>query len=92
VAEYKQVTLLFADVAHLMDIAKAVGAEQLREIMAGLVDAAATVVKRYGRTVDKFTGDGVTAIFGAALALDHAPSGVSSRAGHSGEMGRLAVC
>ena len=28
-AEYKQVTVLFADVVHSMDIAKAVGAERL---------------------------------------------------------------
>ncbi|HEY6575929.1 MAG TPA: adenylate/guanylate cyclase domain-containing protein, partial [Mycobacterium sp.] len=72
-AEYKQVTVLFADVVHSMDIAAAVGAERLREIMAGLVDRAAAVVKRYGGTVDKFTGDGVMALFGAPVALeDHA--------------------
>ena len=57
-AEYKQVTVLFADVVHSMDIAAAVGAERLREIMAELVDRAAAVVQRYGGTVDKFTGDG----------------------------------
>src|ERR1700676_4722702 len=34
-AEYKQVTVLFADVVHSTDIAAAVGAERLREIMAG---------------------------------------------------------
>jgi pimeloyl-ACP methyl ester carboxylesterase len=32
-AEYKQVTVLFADVVHSMDIAAAVGGERLREIM-----------------------------------------------------------
>ena len=57
-AEYKQVTVLFADVVHSMDIAAAVGAERLREIMAELADRCAAVVKRYGGTVDKFTGDG----------------------------------
>jgi adenylate cyclase len=60
-AEYKQVTVLFADVVHSMDIAAAVGAERLREVMAELVDRAAAVVKRYGGTVDKFTGDGIMA-------------------------------
>ena len=39
-AEYKQVTVLFADVVHSMDIAAAVGAERLREIMAELVNRA----------------------------------------------------
>ncbi|MGZ4576199.1 MAG: AAA family ATPase [Mycobacterium sp.] len=72
-AEYKQVTVLFADVVHSMDIAAAVGAERLREIMTRLVGAAATVVQRFGGTVDKFTGDGIMAVFGAPVALeDHA--------------------
>jgi class 3 adenylate cyclase len=72
-AEYKQVTVLFADVVHSMDIAAAVGAERLREIMTALVQQATAVVQRYGGTVDKFTGDGIMAVFGAPVALeDHA--------------------
>jgi class 3 adenylate cyclase len=72
-AEYKQVTVLFADVVHSMDIAASVGAERLREIMAELFDRCAAVVRRYGGTVDKFTGDGIMAVFGAPVALeDHA--------------------
>jgi len=75
-AEYKQVTVLFADVVHSMDIAAAVGAERLREIMTELVNRAAGVVQRYGGTVDKFTGDGIMAVFGAPVALeDHAVRG-----------------
>jgi class 3 adenylate cyclase len=72
-AEYKQVTVLFADVVRSMDIAAVVGAERLREIMAELVGRAAAVVQRYNGTVDKFTGDGIMAVFGAPVALeDHA--------------------
>jgi adenylate cyclase len=72
-AEYKQVTVLFADVVHSMDIAATVGAERLGEIMAELVDGATAVVQRFGGTVDKFTGDGIMALFGAPVALeDHA--------------------
>ena len=72
-AEYKQVTVLFADVVHSMDIATSVGTERLREIMTELVERCAAVVRRYGGTVDKFTGDGIMAVFGAPVALeDHA--------------------
>jgi adenylate cyclase len=72
-AEYKQVTVLFADVVHSMDIAAAVGTERLREIMAELLDRSTGVVKRYGGTVSQFTGDGIMAVFGAPVTLeDHA--------------------
>lgn len=72
-AEYKQVTVLFADVVHSMDIAAAVGAERLREIMTALVDRASRVVRRYGGIADQFTGDGLMALFGVPISLeDHA--------------------
>ena len=51
-AEFKQVTVLSADVVHSMEIAAAVGGEQLREIMTQLVNRSSTVVQRYGGTVD----------------------------------------
>jgi class 3 adenylate cyclase len=91
-AEYKQVTVLFADVAHSMDIAAAVGTERLREIMAELADRCAAVVKRYGGTVDKFTGDGIMAVFGAPVALeDHAVRACLAALGVQEEAKGLAV-
>jgi adenylate cyclase len=91
-AEYKQVTVLFADVVHSMDIAAAVGAERLREIMAQLVNITTAVVMRYGGTVDKFTGDGVMAVFGAPVALeDHAIRACLAALGIQGEAARLAA-
>jgi adenylate cyclase len=72
-AEYKQVTVLFADVVRSMDIAASLGPERLREVMTELVNRSAIVVQRYGGTVDKFTGDGIMALFGAPITLeDHA--------------------
>ena len=71
-AEYKQVTVLFADVVRSMDIAAALDMERLREIMTEVVERSAAVAQRYGGTVE-YTGDGVMAIFGAPTALeDHA--------------------
>jgi class 3 adenylate cyclase len=90
-AEYKQVTVLFADVVHSMDIAATVGAERLREIMAELVNRATAVVQRYGSTVDKFTGDGIMAVFGAPVALeDHATRACLAALGVQEEAKRLA--
>jgi class 3 adenylate cyclase len=91
-AEYKQVTALFADVVRSMDIAAAVGAERLREIMAEFADRCAAVVQRYGGTVDKFTGDGIMAVFGAPVALeDHAILASLAALGVQEEAKRLAV-
>jgi class 3 adenylate cyclase len=91
-AEYKQVTVLFADVVHSMDIAATVGPERLREIMADLADRCAAVVQRYGGTVDKFTGDGIMAVFGAPTALeDHALRACLAALGIQEEVTRLAA-
>ena len=73
IGEHKQVTVLFADVVGSMRLAAAVDAERLQEIMNDLFNRAAAVVQRYQGTVDKFTGDGLMALFGAPVALeDHA--------------------
>jgi adenylate cyclase len=91
-AEFKQVTVLFADVVQSMDIAATVGAERLREIMTELVNRASAVVQRYGGTVDKFTGDGIMAVFGAPVALeDHAIRACLAALDIQEETGRLAT-
>src|SRR3984893_4230661 len=72
-AEYKQVTVLFADVVHSMDIAATVGAERLREIMTELVSRAAVVVQRYGGAGEKVPGRGIMAVFGAPVGFEDSP-------------------
>lgn len=72
-AEYKQVTVLFADVVRSMDIAAALDLERLREIMSEVLQRAVAVARRYGGGTVEYTGDGVMALFGAPVALeDHA--------------------
>nr|WP_239656230.1 adenylate/guanylate cyclase domain-containing protein [Mycobacterium riyadhense] len=66
-------TVLFADVVGSMHLAAQLGPERLRELMTEVFNRSATEVRRYGGTVDKFTGDGIMAVFGAPVALeDHA--------------------
>ena len=84
--------MLFADVVHSMDIAAAVGPERLREIMAELASRAAVVVQHFGGTVDKFTGDGIMAVFGAPVALeDHTVPACLAALEMQGEIARLAA-
>lgn len=90
--EYKQVTVLFADVVRSMDIAAAVGAERLREIMAELAGRGAAVIQRYGGRMEKFTGDGLMALFGAPVTMeDHAIRACLAALDIQAEAGRLAA-
>ncbi|MBX7432442.1 AAA family ATPase [Mycobacterium sp. Y57] len=74
--EHKYVTVLFADVVGSMKLAAVLDTERLQEIMNELFNRSAAVVQRFQGTMDKFTGDGLMALFGAPLALeDHALRG-----------------
>jgi class 3 adenylate cyclase len=51
-AEYKQVTVLFADVVRSMGIAAVLDVERVREIMTELVERSAAVARHYAGTVE----------------------------------------
>ena len=71
--ERKQVSVLFADVVGSMELASQADPETWRRTMERLFALSCDAVHRYEGTVDKFTGDGVMAIFGAPIAHeDHA--------------------
>ncbi|HKA67164.1 MAG TPA: adenylate/guanylate cyclase domain-containing protein [Solirubrobacterales bacterium] len=72
-AERKQVTVLFADVSGSMDLAERQDPEEWRKIMQRFFSILADAVTKFEGTVDKFTGDGIMAVFGAPVAHeDHA--------------------
>ena len=91
-AKYKQVTVLFADVVHSMDLAAALEMERYREVMTELVERSAAVVNHYGGGTVESTGDGVMGIFGAPIALeDHAFRGCLAALAIQEEANRLAA-
>jgi class 3 adenylate cyclase/tetratricopeptide (TPR) repeat protein len=66
--ERKQVTVLFADVSGSMDLAEGQDPEEWRKIMQRFFAILTEAVERFEGTVDKFTGDGIMAVFGAPIA------------------------
>lgn len=71
--ERKWVSVLFADVAGSMGRAEGLDAEEWADLMDRFFSACAEAVTATGGTVDKFTGDGIMAVFGAPVAQeDHA--------------------
>src|SRR4051812_837338 len=71
--EHKHVTVLFADVMGSMDLAESQDPEAWRRIMDRFFAILCEGVHRFEGTVDKFTGDGIMALFGAPIAHeDHA--------------------
>lgn len=73
IAERKQVSVLFCDMADSLNLAGRLDPEVWRAILAEFLEIFREEVERFDGTVDKFTGDGAMAIFGAPVAQeDHA--------------------
>jgi len=71
--ERKLVTVLFADVANYTSISEKLDPEEVHQIMDGCFKVLMDEIHRYEGTIDKFTGDGIMALFGAPVAHeDHA--------------------
>src|SRR5512136_75517 len=71
--ERKLVTVLFADTAGYTSMSEKLDPEEVHQIMEGCLQILMDEIHRYEGTIDKFTGDGVMALFGAPLAHeDHA--------------------
>ena len=71
--ERKLVTVFFADVANYTSISEKLDPEEVHQIMDGCFKLLMDEIHRYEGTIDKFTGDGVMALFGAPVSHeDHA--------------------
>jgi class 3 adenylate cyclase len=71
--ERKLVTVLFADVKGSMQLAEQMDPEEWSQIMQRFFRILSDGVERFEGFVDKFTGDGIMALFGAPIAHeDHA--------------------
>jgi class 3 adenylate cyclase/tetratricopeptide (TPR) repeat protein len=71
--ERKQVTVMFSDVQSSMELAESVDSETWRAVMDRFYSLVGECVNRFEGTVNKFTGDGAMALFGAPIAHeDHA--------------------
>jgi len=69
--ERKQVTVLFADVKGSMELAEHLDPEEWSRIMANFFRILSEGVERFEGFVDKFTGDGIMALFGAPIAHEN---------------------
>lgn len=71
--EEVEATILFSDIRGFSSMAERLPAREVAEILARHLAAMAEVVLSHGGTIDKFSGDGVMAVFGAPdPAPDHA--------------------
>ena len=72
-AEYKLVTILFADVVGSTDLIDRLGAERARVVLDRTLQRASAAVDEYGGTVARLMGDGLLAFFGAPQAHEDDP-------------------
>jgi class 3 adenylate cyclase/tetratricopeptide (TPR) repeat protein len=71
--ERKQVTVLFCDTEGFSVLSEKLGPEKVYSIIGDVFEMLIHKVNEFGGTVNKMTGDGVMALFGAPIALEDAP-------------------
>ena len=72
-SERRQVTTLFSDLSGYTRLAEQLDPEELREVLAAVIQAVEQTIQRYGGQVAKLVGDGVMALFGARRAEEDDP-------------------
>jgi class 3 adenylate cyclase/Flp pilus assembly protein TadD len=71
--ERREVTILFADVTNFTAASHGLDSEDVYEFINETISTLVEVVRKYGGTIDKFTGDGLMALFGAPVAHENDP-------------------
>ncbi len=71
--ERKQVTVMFCDMQGFTPLSEKLDQEKVYSIMDEVFETLIHKVIDYGGTVNKMTGDGIMALFGAPIALEEAP-------------------
>lgn len=69
--ERREVAVLFADAVGFTSLAASLDAESVFELINDLLGRLVECVHRYDGMVDKFTGDGLMAVFGAPIAHEN---------------------
>lgn len=69
--ERREIAVLFADAVNFTHLSASLDAESIFNLINDLLGRLITCVHRYGGLVDKFTGDGLMAVFGAPLAHEN---------------------
>ena len=64
------VTVLFADVCNYTSLTNRLGAETMYLLLDPCLRRLAETIQRFEGTIDKFTGDGLIAVFGLPIALE----------------------
>ena len=71
--ERKQVTVLFCDMVGFTSLSEKMEHEELYALVDQIMEILIHQVHAYEGTVNKMTGDGIMALFGAPIALEDAP-------------------
>ena len=71
--ERKQVTVMFCDMEGFTALSERLGPEEVYSLMDQVYEILIHKVHDYDGTVNEMTGDGIMALFGAPIALEHAP-------------------
>jgi class 3 adenylate cyclase len=69
--ERREVAVLFADAVNFTHLSASLDAEEVFNLINDLLGRLVACVHRYDGVVDKFTGDGLMAVFGAPIAHEN---------------------